>query len=93
MANAALTHIRSMIAEWQNLRAQICKLEQAEHPDIVDRHGRAWTRRAGTLYTHDDTLSLPADMIHDSGLPPAGLADRNPNYTRLCNICRHDTGH
>jgi hypothetical protein len=64
-----------------------------EHPPIVDRFGREWIWRGGDLYTHDDTLTFPRSFItsteHPIGLPGAGLAG-NPNYSKLCEICRSE---
>lgn len=60
-----------------------------DRPDITDRHGRVWVWKSGSLYTHDDTLTIPESFIHDErvGLPSPNLAG-NPAYAKLCDICR-----
>lgn len=75
------------IAEW-NERAEAFLAERgARHPDVTDRHGRVWTWKSGDLYTHDDTLAFPRDMIDGLSLPPAALSE-NLNYAGLCETCR-----
>lgn len=75
---------------WQQARRDVREWERAEHPDITDRFGRVWVWKDGDLYTHDDTLAFPRAFLDDRiGLPRPGLADDNPNYSRLCDICRH----
>lgn len=76
-----------LLAEWTRARAALRELERTEHPDITDPHGRVWTWVDGDLYEHDETLAFPADRIPGAGLPSPALAD-NPNYHRLCSICR-----
>lgn len=79
-----------LLDEWAVARSQLAALEAAEHPDIIDRFGRAWQWRGrGDLYSHDDTLAFPADWVRDPdlGLPSPSLVD-NPNYSRLCDTCR-----
>lgn len=80
-----------LIREWIDVRARLAALEAAEHPDIADRFGRVWTWRKGDLYVHDSTLAFPEDWVRDPEieLPHPRLAD-NPNYSRLCDICRQD---
>lgn len=83
--------VRGMLAEWQALRAELRAIEEAEHPAFRDRWGRVWTWKSGDVWTHDDTLAYPRDMIDGAyalcGLPPESLRG-NPNYWRLCAICR-----
>lgn len=80
-----------LIAEWQAARAALAELERSEHPDVTDRHGRIWTWRGGDLYTHDNTLAAPLDFVTSPtlGLPKPQCAE-NPNYARLCSVCRQD---
>lgn len=70
----------------------ISAVERAEHPDVVDHHGRVWTWKDGDLYVHDGALAWPLVFVLDGrhGLPEPGLADRNPNYSGLCLICRRE---
>lgn len=80
-----MTTITELIVNWQDARARLLELERAEHPDIVDRHGRMWTWRGrGDLYRHCGNAA-PAHMINDFGLPTQAALD-NPNYD-LCVIC------
>jgi hypothetical protein len=80
--------VRGMLAEWQALRAELRAVEEAEHPPFTDQFGRVWTWKGGDLWTHDDTLAFPRDMIGRlTGRPSESLRD-NPNYWRLCDICR-----
>lgn len=78
-----------IVKEWQETRSALREFEQSEHPDIMDRHGRTWIWRDKDLYVHDETLAMTRDMIESPtlGLPSAVLAD-NPNYEKLCSICR-----
>lgn len=80
----------ALIDQWQALRAELRAVEATEHPDIVDGYGRAWQWKSRDLYSHDETIATPAHLIPTFGLPLAGLAERNPNYTRLCAVCRHE---
>lgn len=82
-----------LLDEWQVARATLRLIEEAEHPDIIDVHGRVWTWWKGDLYRHDGVLAWPLSLIRDPafGLPRAGLADGNPNYASLCAICRRET--
>lgn len=75
-----------MLADWTALRQEIAAIERAEHPDIVDAHGRVWTWKSGDLYGHDKTFGIPKDWIASAGLPPETLAE-NWNYWRLCSTC------
>ncbi len=86
-ASTAVTAVRRKIAEWQESRAEFRAIEEAEHPARYDRYGREWTWVSGDLWHHDDTLAYPLDMIDGLSLPPERLRD-NPNYHRLCGICR-----
>jgi hypothetical protein len=80
--------VRGLLAEWQEARAGLRAIEEAEHPAFRDRFGREWTWVSGDLWHHDDTLALTRDMIDRvTGLPPERLRD-NPNYHKLCEICR-----
>jgi hypothetical protein len=89
MAQSATDAVRRLLADWHATRAELAAIERAEHPDVVDRHGRVWTWWKGDLYRHDDTLAFPLEMIQAArfGLPGPRLAD-NPNYRRLCETCR-----
>lgn len=76
-----------LIAEWQSERAGWAELQGAEHPDIIDHHGRVWTWWKGDLYRHCK-LAWPRTFVEDGrhGLPgPTAL--NNPNYAGLCGIC------
>lgn len=77
--------VAELIAQWQETRAALAELERAEHPDIIDRFGRAWTwfGRSDT-YRHCGT-ACPVDMIDGFGLPSQRALD-NPNYD-LCAVC------
>lgn len=81
--------VRGMLAEWQALRAELRAIEEAEHPPFTDRFGRTWTWFGrGDTWHHDDTLAMPRDMVERlASLPPEKLRD-NPNYWKLCEICR-----
>lgn len=82
-----LVIVGAMLDEWTALRHEIAAMERAEHLDIIDRHGRAWVWRGrGDLYSHDQTLAIPADWVPEANLQPEALAD-NWNYWRLCSIC------
>ncbi|MDH6625785.1 hypothetical protein M2271_003596 [Streptomyces sp. LBL] len=77
--------VAELITKWQDARAALAELERAEHPDIVDRHGRMWTWKGrGDLYRHCGNAA-PAYMINDFGLPTQRVLD-NPNYD-LCDTC------
>jgi len=78
--------VSAKINEWQRMRAELKALERAEHPDIIDHHGRTWSWKSRDLYVHD-SMAWPKSVIEDGrhGLPSPELAD-NPNY-RLCDIC------
>lgn len=80
--------VRKMLSDWQQGRAELRAIEEAEHPDITDHHGRVWVWRSGNIYAHDDTIAIPEELIATAGLPQHGLADKNSNYRRLCAICR-----
>lgn len=56
---------------------------------ITDRFGRVWISAGRNLYTHDDTISIPRGWVQTWGLPSRKLAT-NPNYARLCDICRSE---
>jgi hypothetical protein len=74
-----------LIDEWRAARSELAEIERAEHPDIIDHHGRIWTWISGDLYRHCQ-LAWPERFIRaPHGLPSPRLAD-NPNY-RLCEIC------
>jgi hypothetical protein len=75
------------IAEWLGLRAEIAALEQTEHPDLTDRHGRVWIWWQGDLYRHCG-MAFPEELIRTAGLPSETVRT-NPNYD-LCEICRGD---
>lgn len=64
---------------------------EAEHPPIVDRYGREWAWWDKDVYIHDGTLAFTRDAIQDPrlGLPSPECA-ANPNYSKLCAICRQD---
>lgn len=91
-AAAGVLAVRGMLADWQAAHAELRALEEAEHPPFTDQWGRVWTWMGrGDTWHHDDTLAYPRDMIDGAyalrGLPPESLRD-NPNYHRLCAICR-----
>lgn len=76
--------VGKLIADRQASRAALAEIERAEHPDIIDRFGRAWTWKSRDLYRHCGT-ACGADMINDFGLPTQRALD-NPNYDP-CDIC------
>jgi hypothetical protein len=81
--------VSTLIDQWQQARAELEKIERAEHPDVTDAYGRIWRWRGrGNLYVHDDALAFPLHMIKGLSLPSASLAD-NPNYD-LCATCRQN---
>lgn len=80
--------VRGMLADWQALRAELRAIEEAEHPAFADKFGRVWTWRKGDLWHHDDTLALPRDMIDALTRLPSERLRGNPNYWKLCEICR-----
>jgi hypothetical protein len=85
---ADLRVVHQKIADWQAARAGLRALEEAEHPPFTDKFGRVWTWVSGDLWHHDDTLAMPRDMIDRlTSLPPEKLR-ANPNYHKLCEICR-----
>lgn len=90
-ADRGREQVASLVDEWRALRAELRAIEEAEHPDVVDHHGRVWRWKNGDLYTHDDTLAFPLRFVTDgkAGLPSPSLAD-NPNYARLCATCRQN---
>jgi hypothetical protein len=91
MSNAPLIDraiVHEKIADWQAARAGLRALEEAEHPAFTDKFGREWTWVSGDLWHHDDTLALTRDMIDRlTALPPEKLR-ANPNYHKLCEVCR-----
>jgi hypothetical protein len=78
-----------LVAEWQQARAELRAIEEAEHPPVTDRFGRVWTWKDRDLYVHDQMAWTP-QMIERGGLPSAVLAG-NPNYD-LCAICTQNWG-
>lgn len=92
-ANSDLTGppVASLIDGWRALRAELHAIEEAEHPDVTDAHGRVWRWESRDLYTHDDILAWPLTAITGGtfGLPTSALAD-NPNYVGLCGTCRRN---
>jgi hypothetical protein len=87
-AVAGVVAVNRMLADWQAARAELRAIEEAEHPAFRDRFGREWTWVSGDLWHHDDTLAYSRDMIDRlAGLPPEKLRG-NPNYHKLCEICR-----
>lgn len=95
----ATSHVRAAVAEWHALRKAVADTEWEEHPPITDKFGRIWYWRRGDdcggrsdLYVHDDTMAIPGDWLRAGrvGLPLPGLADTNPNYSKLCSICRRE---
>lgn len=88
MADEGLAVIREKLAAWQAARAELRAIEEAEHPAFRDKWGREWTWVSGDLWHHDGTLAYPRFMIDElTGLPPEKLR-ANPNYWKLCGICR-----
>lgn len=81
-----------LLDHWQQVRAELRALAEAEHPPIFDRHGREWTWQDGDVYVHDGLLAWPLASVRspEAGLPTPDLAERNPNYAGLCATCRHD---
>jgi hypothetical protein len=78
-----------IVAEWQAVREEIRTLDRAHHPDIIDRHGRAWVWRwddsYGSQYAHCGSL-VSSDRIGGvSQLAGAGTLN-NQNYD-LCAVC------
>lgn len=88
-AAAGVLAVRSLLADWQDARAELHALEEAEHPPFTDKFGRVWTWFGrGDTWHHDDTLAMSRDMIDRlTGLPPETLRG-NPNYWQLCETCR-----
>jgi hypothetical protein len=88
VSGEGLRVVHQKIADWQAARAGLRALEEAEHPAFTDRFGRVWTWVSGDLWHHDDTLALSRDMIDRlTSLPPETLR-ANPNYHKLCEVCR-----
>lgn len=83
-------HIGHAIHEWMEACAQLAAIEQSEHPDIVDRHGRVWVWWKGELYRHCG-MAWTESMVRDprNGLPTES-ARNNPNYD-LCSTCKGET--
>lgn len=80
-------NIGNAIHRWMELRVELAAVERAEHPDIVDRHGRTWTWAGSSdLYRHCG-MCWTASMVRDprNGLPKESVIS-NPNYD-LCDIC------
>lgn len=79
--------MEGLIGEWLWLRDQLRDGERADHPDLVDHHGRTWTWVSGDLYRHCG-MAWPAFVITDGvhSLPSASVKT-NPNY-QLCPICQ-----
>lgn len=87
-ATAGVLAVNRMLADWQAARAELRAMEEEEHPPFTDKFGRQWTWVSKELWHHDDTLALTRDMIDRlAGLPPETLRG-NPNYHKLCEICR-----
>lgn len=85
---ADLSFMYRKIADWQAARAGLRALQEAEHPPFTDKFGREWTWVSADLWHHDDTLAMSRGMIDAlTSLPPEKLRD-NPNYHKLCEICR-----
>ena len=83
-----MIEFRAKVAEWSALRDELALLERSEHPDITDRHGRVWVWAGrGDLYVHDETVAIPKAWISTWGWP-SSVTDKNPNYRKLCDICR-----
>jgi hypothetical protein len=77
-----------LLDRWLESRAVLRLLDEAEHPDIVDKYGRVWTWMDGEVYRHEG-MAWPKWAFDDPdsyGLPSPELAN-NPNY-QLCEICR-----
>ena len=83
-------NIGHLIHEWMESRALVTAAERAEHPDIVDHHGRTWVWIRGELYRHCD-MAWSADQIRDTDHRlPSERVRNNPNYN-LCQICKGAT--
>ena len=87
-----MINMTEKIVHWLDLRNQVAELDRASHPDITDRYGRVWVWvwSSDDLYVHDETIAIPHGWIASWGLPAPGLADRNPNYAKLCSVCRRE---
>jgi hypothetical protein len=77
--------VTALLADWHAAREALTALEAAEHPDIIDHHGRVWTWWKGDLYRHCGNAA-PSHMIDWFGLPKDAVLS-NPNYPKLCGIC------
>lgn len=86
----AHARVAGLVEIWQATRAELRAIEQAEHPDLTDQFGRVWLYRSRDLYVHDGLIAATADVVASPHLelPAPGLADRNPNYAGLCQVCR-----
>ncbi|AKZ59221.1 hypothetical protein SAM23877_6176 [Streptomyces ambofaciens ATCC 23877] len=83
--STAIETVSKLVGKWVAARAELAEIERAEHPDIVDRHGRTWTWFGrGDLYRHCGNAA-PASMIDQFGRRPQVILD-NPNYD-LCDVC------
>ncbi|MFF3312530.1 hypothetical protein [Streptomyces sp. NPDC002952] len=79
--------VAALMGRWLSARAALAAIEHAEHPDIVDHHGRVWTWWKGTLYRHCG-LAWPRVFIEDTGHGlPTMSALTNPNYPKFCDVC------
>ncbi|WP_420032205.1 hypothetical protein ACN2WE_04925 [Streptomyces sp. cg28] len=89
-----MSRIDELIARWGHARAELADLEAAEHPDIVDHHGRTWVWSQGTLYRHC-RLECPEPFITDGrlGLPKkAHLAIVDHEMCAICDPGRITAG-
>jgi hypothetical protein len=85
LAAEGVAAVGRMLDEWRQVRGELAAIEAAEHPDIVDRFGRAWRWKGGDLYAHCGN-AIPEKWIAGSGLAPVALKE-NHNYYPLCDIC------
>jgi hypothetical protein len=76
-----------LLRDWQVLRELQDAQARAEHPELVDHHGRVWTWVKGDLYLHCG-MAWPRRFVLDGRHElPSDSVVANPNY-ELCSICR-----
>jgi hypothetical protein len=78
--------VRVLLASWQQSRAALRVIEEAEHPDVTDAFGRVWVWKDKDLYTHDG-MAWPLGHVTNKKMSlPTDQALQNPNY-QWCSIC------
>ena len=76
-----------LLAQWDEARQTLSAIEEAEHPDLTDKFGRAWAWKDKDLYTHDG-MAWPVSFVQSQGIGlPTEHALNNPNY-QWCSICK-----